>query len=49
MSHMLNPIYGHGPLFWKINKRLLYLSMINGSYNYQDYRHMPFKYGKVNI
>ena len=49
ISHMINHIYGHGPLFWKINKRMLYLAIMKGKYEYQDYRKNPFKYGEVSI
>ena len=34
MSHIINPIYGHGSLFWKINKRILYKALTYGKYDY---------------
>lgn len=49
ISHVLCPVFGHGPLFWRINKRMLKYAIYFGFYNYDDYRTNPKKYGEVDI
>ena len=46
-SHMICPLYGHGPLFWKINLTLLYIAYDNGFYSYKNYNKNPIYVGKV--
>lgn len=48
-SHILNVLYGHGELFWKINNRLLRLAMENNIYLYEDYKQNPLYFGVVKL